>query len=117
MKDDIRLIAKVADSARAGLPFAEKITKPGLSALAFYTDAAGASFTMVNKTNLRAIGLLIPFLACPNEVLGKQVLFKVDTIAVLYGWYKGYIKADKHASSVLKTVFYLSALLGCTAFV
>ena len=43
------MIAKVANSARTGLPIAEKIGKPGLAAITFYTDAAGASFSLVNK--------------------------------------------------------------------
>ena len=49
MRRDLKVIAKVANSARTGLPIAEKIGKPGLAAITFYTDAAGASFTLVNK--------------------------------------------------------------------
>ena len=33
-------------------------------------------------------------------------------MAVLLGWYRGYVKTDKSASEVLKGVHYLSGLLG-----
>ena len=42
------VIAKVAESARVGLPIAEGLEKPGPEALTFYSDAAGASFSLVN---------------------------------------------------------------------
>ena len=48
LKEDLRVIAKVAESARSGLPIAEGLDKPGLEALTFYSDAAGASFSLVN---------------------------------------------------------------------
>ena len=47
MKEDLHIIAKVAESARTGLPIAEKVGKPGLEAVVFYSDAAGASFSMI----------------------------------------------------------------------
>ena len=39
-------MAKVVESAKFGLPILEIISQPGLSALVFYTDAAGVSFTV-----------------------------------------------------------------------
>ena len=47
MKCDLRIIAKIAESARDGLPIARRPCKPPLSTLTFYTDAAGGSFSMV----------------------------------------------------------------------
>ena len=38
-------------------------------------------------------------------------------MAVLLGWYRGYVKTDKSASEVLKGVHYLSGLLGTTVHV
>ena len=46
MKEDLHIIAKIAESAKEGLPIAENLGKAGLEAVTFYTDAAGASFTM-----------------------------------------------------------------------
>ena len=168
MKRDMAVIAKVADSARNGLPIAAEYSQPPLSSLVFYTDAAGASFTMANgnkhfhsqenrgvsciggesiqtisvwsrlkwpeelltktkdekgtdygskSTTLESIGLLMPFLAFPEKVKGRHVIFKVDNAAVTTGWGKGYVKNDKSASKVITCVGYLSALLGTTVHV
>ena len=46
-REGLRRIAKMAETAEEGLPIAEKPGKPGLEALSFFTDAAGASFTVV----------------------------------------------------------------------
>ena len=40
------------------------------------------------------------------------MIFKIDNIAVLYSWNRGYVKNDRAASEVLKSVMYLAALLG-----
>ena len=47
LKEDLHIIAKVAESARTRLPIAEKVGKPGLEAMVFYSDAAGASFSVI----------------------------------------------------------------------
>ena len=48
LQRDLVLIAKVANSSIKGLPIASSPKHPTLAALSCYTDAAGASFTMVN---------------------------------------------------------------------
>ena len=48
LKEDLLFIAKVAESSKFGLPVAESVRMPTLAALTFYTDAAGASFSMRN---------------------------------------------------------------------
>lgn len=167
LKEDLLVVANLCNTARHGLPLAEKISKPSLSALVFYTDAAGARYSYQNKkkvvldnadrgvscvggttinnmwgwsrvtwpdsflskkdnsgiefgsksSTLEAVGLLIPFLAFPEKVVGKNVIFMIDNMAVVYGWDKGYVKGDKNASDVLKAVCYLSSYLGTTVFV
>ena len=168
VRRDLKVIAKVANSARIGLPIAEKIGKPGLAALTFYTDAAGASFSLVNKqrhyhdnegkgvaciggtciediwgwsrlswpgmlitgqvdekgcsfgsksTTLEAVGILIPLLAFKQKVSGKEIIFKVDNMAVTWGWQKGYVKGDKTASEILKAARYLAGFLGTTIYI
>ena len=46
-----------------------------------------------------------------------MLFLKIDNMAVLLGWYRGYVKTDKSASEVLKGVHYLSGLLGTTVHV
>ena len=58
--------------------------------------------------------MLLPFIDFPSKVRGRNIVFKVDNLAVMYGWYKGYVKNDKTASEVLKAVHYLSGMLGAT---
>ena len=48
---------------------------------------------------------------------GDMLFLKIDNMAVLLGWYRGYVKTDKSASEVLKGVHYLSGLLGTTVHV
>jgi len=47
LKEDLKVIEKMADKARTGLPIADRVNKPPMSGLVFYSDAAGASFTMI----------------------------------------------------------------------
>ena len=42
------------------------------------------------------------------------MVFMIDNMAVLYGWYKGHVSNDESASEVLKCVHYLSRMLGTT---
>ena len=168
LRKDLRVIAKVAETARVGLPIAEGLSKPGLEALTFYSDAAGASFSLVRgqrhyhdnsgkgvsciggddldsiwgwsrlswpegllterkdekgswfgskSATLEAVGLLIPLIVFPETVAGKQLIFKVDNTAVMWGWQSGYVKNDKSASEVLKAVRYLGGFLGASIFI
>ncbi len=168
MKADMLTAAKIADTARIGLPIADVSVAPPLSALTFYTDAAGASYNIQNgrkvfpdqqdrgvacvagesvdkiwawsrltwpkslltelkdergklfgckSTTLESIGLLIPFIAFPSMVKGAHLVFKVDNIAVYYGWHSGYVKFDSTATEVLRAVHYLSASMGASVYV
>ena len=47
LKTDLIAIAKIVNSAKGGLPKAEKPIQLSLSTLIFYSDAAGASYSMV----------------------------------------------------------------------
>ena len=168
LRDDLLTLAKAAYSSKLGLPIACEIGKPPLSVLTFYTDAAGASFSIskgkrvfhdqgerglsciggtnlddiwiwarltwpvalltelrdssgkffgCKSTTLESIGLLIPFVAFPDQVQGRHILFKVDNIAVHYGWENGYVKYDSTANEILKCVHLLSAHLGVSVYV
>ena len=74
----------------------------------------GAGVGYLGLKDLEAVGMLWPFVACPERVRGKNDVFKIDNLAVSYGWYKGYVANNKSASEVLKSVHYLSGLMGTT---
>ena len=135
LKEDLLVIAKVAESAKKGLPIADPIAMPYLAALTFYTDAAGASFTMCGgkiffhdntgrgvacvagtsledvwgwtriswpetflqqvkddkgrffgckSSTLESVGLLLPLIAFLEKVAGKNIVFKIDNMAVMF---------------------------------
>ena len=46
LKKDLMIIVKMVDSSRHGLPIARQPALPTLSAVKFYTDAAGVSFSL-----------------------------------------------------------------------
>ena len=144
------------------------ISQPGLAALTFYTDAAGASFTVVggkrcyhdndgkgaaciggtslediwgwtrlswpdglltkqrdekgcyfgSKSNtLECIGVLLPFLTYPEKLRNKQLVFRVDNTAIMWGWNSGYVSNNATATEVLKCVRYLAGFLGARVFI
>ena len=69
------------------------------------------------STTLESMGILLPFIAFPEKVAGKQLIFYVDNIAVHYGWEHGGVKKDDSATEILKTVHILSSYLGCKIYV
>ena len=168
LRRDLEVVAKVAESAKFGLLKQELISQPGLSTLTFYTDAAGASFTVAGgkrfyhdnhgkgvaciagsclediwgwtrlswpedllteqkdekgchfgskSTTLESIGVLLPFLTFPDKIQNKQLVFRVDNTAVLWGWKSGYVNKDDTASEVLKCVRCLAGYLGARVFI
>ena len=167
LKKSLMVVCNAAESAKSGLPICSRREFPNLSALTFYTDAAGAKYCWVNKkfhlieepnrgvaciggeslediwiwsrmtwpkgfleskddkgtefgrksTTLESVGILLPFLAFPEKVAGKQLVFYVDNIAVHYGWENGGVKNDDSATEILKAVHILSSYLGCRIYV
>ena len=61
------------------------------------------------STTLESVGLLLPLLVFPDKVAGRNIIFMVDNLAVLYGWSKGVVKNDYSATEVLKAVQYLAS--------
>ena len=163
VKKDMAIIAKVAESSVRGLPVADCVSLPKLSALVFYTDAAGASFTFAGgkrffhsnegkgvsciagsskddvwawtrlswldklltetrdengaffgskSTTLESLGMLLPLTTFPEMVWGRDIIFKIDNTAIMYGWYSGYVSNDKCASEILRSVQLLAGIMG-----
>ena len=56
LKEELKVIAKIAESAKTGLPLAEEQCQPSLSCLVFYTDARvspgvmGLEYSTTTKT-------------------------------------------------------------------
>ena len=73
-------------------------------------DEKGSHFGS-KTTMLESDGLLLPLLVFPDVVAGKNLLFKVDNTAVLWGWNSGYVRNDESATEVLKSVSYLAGYL------
>ncbi len=48
--------------------------------------------------NLEAIGLLLPFICCPKNLIGREVTLLTDNEALVYGWDKRRVPYDTAAS-------------------
>jgi hypothetical protein len=79
-------------------------------------DEKGAHFGS-KTTTLEAIGVLLPFLCSPEELVGQHLTFTVDNIAVVFGWENRCVKFDEAASIVLTAVHLISAFLGSTVHI
>jgi len=69
------------------------------------------------STTLECIGILLPFLASPELVRGKHVVFKVDNMAVVFGWENSGVRFDETATIILRAVRLTAALLGTVVHV
>jgi hypothetical protein len=63
-------------------------------------------------TTLEAIGVLLPFLCMPEQLVGQHLVFTVDNIAVVYGWDNRCVKFDDAASIILSAVHHIAMYLG-----
>jgi hypothetical protein len=75
------------------------------------TDSKGAHYGS-KTTTLEAIGVLLPFLCIPEELVGQHLVFTVDNIAVVYGWDNRCVKFDDAASIILRAVHLIASYLG-----
>jgi hypothetical protein len=80
------------------------------------TDSKGSHYGSKMVT-LECVGLLLPFLCIPERLSGKDVVFHVDNIAVVYGWQNGASKIDEEASILLRGLHLMAAFLGATVHV
>ena len=56
-------------------------------------------------------------LASPEKVVGRNLVFMINNIAVMYSWLSGCVKNDSSALEVLKKAQYMAAFLGITVHV
>ena len=52
-------------------------------------DGKGAYFGC-KSTTLESVGMILPMIMFPD--LGRNVIFMIDNLAVMFGWYNGYVK-------------------------
>ena len=74
-------------------------------------DKKGSLFGC-KSTTLESVGLLIPLLVFPDLICGREIVFKMDNMAVMWGWQNGHVKNDAIATEILKSVSYISGYLG-----
>jgi hypothetical protein len=79
-------------------------------------DSRGCSFGSKTAT-LEAVGLILPFLAIPESLTGRNVVLYVDNMSLVFGWENGYVKNDESASIFLKTICLISMYIGAQVYV
>ncbi len=70
------------------------------------------SFFGSKTTTLEVIGMLLPFLSSPKDLMGKHVIFRIDNIAVFYGWENKIVKNDVTATILIRAIHLLAFYLG-----
>ena len=66
-------------------------------------DASDHAFGCKSST-LEAVGLLLPFLCCPEILIGKEVTLLTDNEALVFGWEKRRVPHDNSASIILRAI-------------
>jgi hypothetical protein len=64
------------------------------------------------SSTLEAIGLILPFVCCPELLVGKEVTLMTDNEALVFGWDKRRVPHDTSASIFLRALHIISAYLG-----
>ena len=68
---------------------------------------------MGNKTTtLEFLGILIPFLLIPRELMNQHVIVKVDNVGCFFGWLNRHTTEDVTASILIRALHLISAFLG-----
>jgi hypothetical protein len=60
------------------------------------------------------VELLLPFLCCPDILVGKEVTLLTDNEALVFGWDKRRVPHDNSASIFLRAIHIISAFLGAS---
>jgi hypothetical protein len=76
-------------------------------------DSSDHAFGCKSST-LEAVGLLLPFLCCPDILVGREVTLLTDNEALVLGWEKRRVPHDVTASILLRTLHIISAFLGAS---
>jgi len=66
---------------------------------------------------LEAVGLILPFISYPKDLVGKHIVLQVDNTSLIYGWDKRYCKNDPETSLLLRVLHVVEAFLPCKIYV
>lgn len=64
-------------------------------------------------TTLELVGIIVPFLLCPEMMKNQVVVIQVDNIGCHFAWQNGYVKEDNTASILVRLLLLVSAKLEC----
>jgi hypothetical protein len=64
-------------------------------------DAADHAYGCKTPT-LEAIAAILPFLCCPEALIGREVVLHTDSEAVVYGWESKRVNNDVSASIIIR---------------
>jgi hypothetical protein len=78
-----------------------------------HRDSADHAYGCKSST-LEAVGILLPFLCCPEVLVGREVTLLTDNEALVFGWEKRRVPHDNTASILLRALHIISIFLGAS---
>jgi hypothetical protein len=66
------------------------------------------------SSTLEAVGILLPFLCCPEKIAGGEVILLTDNESLVFGWGSRKITNDTSASILIRAIHIISFYLGCS---
>jgi len=70
-----------------------------------------------NKSGtLETVGLILPFISYPQDLIGKHIILEVDNTSIIYGWDKKYCKHDPETSLLLRALHVIESYLHCKIY-
>jgi hypothetical protein len=79
-------------------------------------DSKGKRFGEKTAT-LELIGILLPLLLIPKSLQNQHIVFKTDNLSCVFGHQNGYMKGDECASILIRSLYLISAFLGCAVHI
>jgi len=61
---------------------------------------------------LEAVALILPFLCCPEHLIGREVLLLTDNEPIVFGWDARKVTNDESASILMKSLHLIASYLG-----
>jgi len=103
--------ASISSPENGGIWFCAIVTWPSfllLKARDSFDHAYGCK-----SPTLEAIAMALPFLCCPEVLVGREVVLLTDSEAVVFGWDSRKVANDESASIIIQAIHLISAFLGC----
>ena len=79
-------------------------------------DWRGTDFGHKSST-LEMLGLILPFLGCPNRIRHRHVVLQVDNLAVVKAWERRLCRNDPETSCLIRALHILEGFLECVIHV